>query len=72
MVDGRVIGIADDWDDAGGGRKYHFKGPGAHLVRLSLKKHATTWIKFEVRPSAKQKTAYVDLKLRKIGHHGED
>jgi hypothetical protein len=63
-VDGTVIGKADDWDDAGGGKKYEFKGPGTHYVKLSLRRHETLWIKFEVDPRASEETAKVDLKLK--------
>ena len=35
-VDGRYVGIADDWDDRGGGRKFEFAREGTHRVRFEL------------------------------------
>jgi predicted Ser/Thr protein kinase len=35
-VDGRYVGIADDWDNRGGGREYEFDKPGSHIVRMEL------------------------------------
>jgi len=35
-VDGRYVGIADDWDNRGGGREYEFEKPGSHVVRMEL------------------------------------
>ena len=64
-VDGRRIGTADDWDDAGGGKKYKFQGPGIHYVKLSLEEYETMWLKFVVSSDAKKKTADVDLGMKK-------
>src|SRR5450755_2893241 len=35
-VDGRYVGIADDWDDRGGGRKFEFHRDGTHHVRFEM------------------------------------
>ena len=35
-VDGRYIGIADDWDNRGGGRQLEFEKSGTHYVRMEL------------------------------------
>jgi hypothetical protein len=35
-VDGHYVGIADDWDDRGGGRKFEFHREGTHHVRFEL------------------------------------
>ncbi|MDD5563408.1 MAG: zinc ribbon domain-containing protein [Thermoanaerobaculaceae bacterium] len=64
-VNGKVIGKADDWDDAGGGKKYHFDGPGTYYVKFTLEKFATTWVKIVVKPDAEDKYATVDLGLKK-------
>lgn len=73
-VDGETIGTADDWDDAGGGKKYRFRSAGPHYVRLSLARYRTTWIRIDVRPGAEHKTANVDLELKKAREkdRGED
>ena len=64
-VNGKTIGKADDWDDAGGGKKYHFEGPGTYYVKFTLEKFATTWVKIVVKPDAEDKYARVDLGLKK-------
>ncbi len=64
-VDGHRIGTADDWDDAGGGKKYKFQSPGVHIVKLSLEGYETMWLKFVVRSGAELKTADVDLDMKK-------
>jgi hypothetical protein len=64
-VNGKTIGKADDWDDAGGGKKYHFEGPGTYYVKFTLEKYATTWVKIVVKPDAEEKYANVDLGLKK-------
>ena len=64
-VDGRRIGTADDWDDAGGGKKYKFQGPGVHYVKLTLEEYETMWLKFVVSSDAKKKTADVGLDMKK-------
>jgi hypothetical protein len=65
-VDGTTIGTADDWDDAGGGGKYRFAGPGTHYVRLSLPGYRTAWVKIVVRAGAEEEYAEVDLELEKL------
>lgn len=66
QVDGVVIGTSDDWDDAGGGREYTFRGPGAHFVRLSLRGYRSTWVKVVVDPSAAEEVVEVELDLTKL------
>lgn len=65
-VNGKTIGKADDWDDAGGGQKYLFGGPGTYFVKLSLEQYRTAWIKIVVRPQAEEEYASVDLELKKL------
>lgn len=64
-VDGKDVGTCDEWDDAGGGKKYAFPKPGVHYVKLSLEKHETRWIKVVVDPKAGEKTVHVDFELKK-------
>ncbi len=66
QVDGVVIGTSDDWDDAGGGREYDFRGPGAHFVRLSLRGYRSVWVKVVVDPSAAEEVVEVELDLTKL------
>jgi len=65
-VNGKVVGKADDWDDAGGGQKYRFGGAGTYYVKLSLAGYKTAWIKVVVRPLAEEEYADVDLDLKKL------
>jgi len=62
-IDGRTIGIADDWDGMGGGQTYVFPGPGTYWVRLTAAGYQTTWVKIEVKPDAKDEIADVDVEL---------
>ncbi len=65
-VDGQLLGEADDWDGAGGGKTYYFSGPGDHLVKLSLQGFRTVWVKVVVTPSAKRDVVDVDTELEEI------
>ncbi|HEY3381118.1 MAG TPA: zinc ribbon domain-containing protein [Vicinamibacterales bacterium] len=64
-VDGELIGIVDEWDDAGGGKKYEFKREGVHYVKLSHRDYKTVWLRFIVSKKAEHKTADVELELKK-------
>jgi hypothetical protein len=48
-VDGRYIGIADDWDNRGGGREYEFDKPGSHIVRMELPGYRPKRFEIDVR-----------------------
>jgi hypothetical protein len=65
-VDGRPIGVADDWDDMGGGKQYVFPGPGEYLIQLSLAGFRTTWIKVVVGPGATRDVVDVDTDLDEV------
>ncbi|MEO8196355.1 MAG: serine/threonine-protein kinase [Thermoanaerobaculia bacterium] len=65
-VDGQLLGEADDWDGAGGGKTYYFSGPGDHLVKLSLQGFRTVFVKVVVTPSAKRDIVKVDTELEEI------
>ncbi|HEY1251115.1 MAG TPA: hypothetical protein VGH97_07970, partial [Thermoanaerobaculia bacterium] len=51
-VDGRYVGIADDWDNRGGGRAYEFDSSGSHYVRMELPGYQTRQLEIDVRPDA--------------------
>ena len=51
-VDGRYVGIADDWDNRGGGRAFEFETDGTHYVRMELPGYQTRQLEIEVRPDA--------------------
>ncbi len=65
-VNGRLIGIADDWDGAGFGKlgkSYMFPGAGVYYVKLSHPERQTLWVKIVVDPEAKRRLADVDTRL---------
>ncbi|HEV8268739.1 MAG TPA: hypothetical protein VGR00_10910 [Thermoanaerobaculia bacterium] len=64
-VNGKVIGIADQWDDRGGGRQYLFDHAGWYYVRFKLRGYQTTWVKIEVENLAEKEIAKVKQKLPK-------
>lgn len=65
-IDGKVIGIADDWDGKGGGKVYVFPGPGTYYAKLSLKGYRTVWVAIVISPSAKDEKADVDWEMEEL------
>lgn len=63
-IEGKKIGIADDWDDMGGGKVFKFSQPGSYYVRLVLKGYKTAWLKVVVKPDAKEEVANIDTELQ--------
>ena len=64
-VDGEIIGIADEWADTPRTKKYEFKSPGIHYVKLSHRDYKTIWLRFIVSDKADDKTAEVELEMKK-------
>jgi len=62
-INGKVIGIADDWDGKGGGKTYMFDRPGTYYVKLSMIGYPTTWIRIIVSPDAEDEIADVDTEI---------
>jgi hypothetical protein len=50
-VDGKYVGIADDWDDHGGGKLFPF-APGVHRVKATLPGYRDLNLQIIVTPSA--------------------
>ncbi len=67
-INGTVLGIADDWDDAGGGQTYYFPGPGRYLVKLSCPGYKTTWIRVSVSQYAEDEVVEIDTELDRTSH----
>jgi predicted Ser/Thr protein kinase len=63
-LDGRYVGIADDWDDHGGGKTLEMGREGGHRVRLELPGYRTLSLEVEVTPEARDDTVDIgdDLK----------
>ncbi|HWZ84848.1 MAG TPA: serine/threonine-protein kinase [Thermoanaerobaculia bacterium] len=62
-LDGRYIGIADDWDNRGGGRELEFSKPGTHYVRMELPGYRTTVIEIEVSPESDRDSPSIDEEM---------
>ena len=67
-VDGRYVGIADDWDDHGGGKTFEFTREGVHHVRLELPGYRDLNLDIIVTPSAKDDTADIGDELKRESH----
>lgn len=70
-VDGRYVGIADDWDDWGGGRAFPFARSGRHHIRLELPGYRSLNLEVRVTRDSGAETVEVDdrLELRsKVGY----
>jgi len=65
-INGTVLGIADDWDDTGGGQIYYFPAPGRYLVKLSHPEYATAWIRISVSQYAEDDVVEVDTELEEL------
>ena len=63
-VDGKFVGIADDWDGHGGGKELEFAN-GTHRVRLELPGYETLRIDMVVVPSAEDDTVKIDDELKR-------
>ncbi|HXM79179.1 MAG TPA: hypothetical protein VOA00_08110, partial [Thermoanaerobaculia bacterium] len=64
-VDGRYVGIADDWDDRGGGRKFEFTRAGTHRVRFELPGHRDVNVEVQVSPGASDDTVEIGDELKR-------
>jgi len=65
-IDGKLIGIADDWDGKGGGKVYFFPGPGTYYAKLSHAGYRTAWVAIVISPTAAEEYADVDWELEEI------
>lgn len=65
-VDEQFIGIADDWDDRGGGSAFLFTNRGPHRVRAELAGYRTLEVEIDVTPAAEQDLVAVveEMELR--------
>jgi eukaryotic-like serine/threonine-protein kinase len=68
VVDGRPVGIADDWDNRGGGRAFEFDKPGAHDVRMELPGYRTMHMRIDVSPDAEKDNISIDEELERLQH----
>jgi hypothetical protein len=64
FLDGRYVGVADDWDDHGGGKTLEIGREGSHRVRLELPGHRTMHLEIIVTPGAGDETVDIGDELK--------
>ena len=64
-LDGRYVGIADDWDDRGGGKTLEIGGEGVHRVRLELPGYRTLHLEVIGTSSANDETVDINDELKR-------
>jgi hypothetical protein len=64
FLDGRYVGVADDWDDHGGGKTLEIGREGSHRVRLELSGHRTMLLEIVVTPGARDETVDIGDELK--------
>ena len=64
-LDGKYIGVADDWDDSGGGALLTFNIEGRHRLRLTYPERADFIVEVTIAGSATQEKVEIDQKLEK-------
>jgi eukaryotic-like serine/threonine-protein kinase len=62
-LDGKYIGIADDWDNRGGGSELEFAKPGTHYVRMELPGYRTFVVEIDVSDDADKDSPSVDEEM---------
>jgi eukaryotic-like serine/threonine-protein kinase len=65
FLDGRYIGIADDWDDYGGAKTLEVPREGSHRVRLELPGYRTINLELLATPSANDETVDIGDELKR-------
>jgi len=64
-LDGRYIGISDDWDDSGGGSLLAFNLEGTHRLRICAPEHRDLIVDLIVRSTATDDKVSIDRSLEK-------
>jgi len=64
FLDGQYVGIADDWDNHGGGKTLEIGREGSHRVRLELPGHRTMHLEIIVTPGAGDDTVDIGDELK--------
>jgi serine/threonine-protein kinase len=65
FLDGRYIGIADDWDNRGGGRELEFSKPGTHYVRMELPGYRPHVVEIDVTDEAGKDSPSIDDEMER-------
>ncbi len=64
-VDGRYVGIADDWDNRGGGRELELEKVGPHYVRMELPGYRTLNLQIDLTPESGRDSVSVDEEMER-------
>jgi eukaryotic-like serine/threonine-protein kinase len=64
-INGVTIGIADDWDNFGGGKPYPFPYAGDYYVELAANGYESAWIRITIKPDARDQSVRVNTRLKK-------
>jgi serine/threonine-protein kinase len=67
-LDGKYIGIADDWDNRGGGSELAFAKPGTHYVRMELPGYRPFVVEIDVSEDADKDSPSVDEEMDRRDH----
>jgi serine/threonine-protein kinase len=67
-LDGKYIGIADDWDNRGGGSELAFAKPGTHYVRMELPGYRPFIVEIDVSDDADKDSPSVDEEMDRREH----
>ncbi|MGE5346352.1 MAG: protein kinase domain-containing protein, partial [Acidithiobacillales bacterium] len=65
FLDGKYIGICDDWDGAGGGALLFFHGTEKHRIRFAYPGYSDLIVGFDVSPEARDDKVEVQLDMKK-------
>jgi TonB family protein len=65
-IDGRFIGIADDWDGRNGGLLYEFSNRGAHHLHAELPGYRAFDAEIDVAASAEEDSVDIDEELERV------
>jgi hypothetical protein len=64
-IDGKYVGIADDWDDHGGGKMFPFS-PGIHRVKATLPGYKDLNLEVVVAPSADKDDGAASDEMKRV------
>lgn len=67
-VDGKYVGIADDWDGHGGGTDFPLWGKGAHRIHAELPGYEALDIEVDVTAGAEGDIVEVDERLERVAN----
>jgi hypothetical protein len=70
FLDGRYIGISDDWDDAGGGALLSFPFEGNHLLRMVYPGYRDLRVGLQIRRNATEEEVEIERDLEKGSPEG--